>query len=260
MCSYRCMDRYRVSFTSLIQHANSISKNMSSLCQAVSNNDPTRVRELLYLMGNPNERVYPFVPVYTFCYKTRVRKMLNADRMPDTALFIAVKENKPEICTILLEAGADVNMPLKNYMTPMRYAVEHNHVEICEALVNAGAGSYDDLYHASILGHADICTILRRHGIGATWSVDVFKTLSKDVLQALETLPNVNMVNYTYYSVLTADEETFSTPPWMLNYVKQRQFPLAEISMWVKHNCQDFHGNSIQKVTLLSNTEIQSCT
>ena len=226
---------------------------MQPLCQAVHDNDESRVREILYLTDNPNERVYPFVPEYTFCYRTRVRKMSNADRMSDTALFIAVKENKPDMCHILLEAGADVDMPIQNYMTPLRYAVEHNNVEICKILMNAGARvenaltyaienySYDickalvengatslsALYHASVLGHADICTLLRTHGFGATWSVDVFKNLSTDVLHALETLSHVS-IDYTYYSVMTADEETFTTPPWILNDIKCQQLPLAD--------------------------------
>jgi hypothetical protein len=51
----------------------------------------------------------------------------------------AIKSNRARIARLLIEYGAEVNMPDSKQNTPLIYAAEYNNLEICKILIDRGA-------------------------------------------------------------------------------------------------------------------------
>ena len=91
-----------------------------------------------------------------------------------------MKHGHVEICTLLVQAGADVNLANlanKHGETPLSTAVNHKNAEICKLLVRAGAdmdqiylSGHNNTYRSTVLGNAaksgavDVCELLVRAG------------------------------------------------------------------------------------------------
>lgn len=62
---------------------------------------------------------------------------LNFERKDETPLILAIRDKKTGIAKLLLEAGADPNLPESMHGgTPLRWAVQMSNVEIVEILIN----------------------------------------------------------------------------------------------------------------------------
>jgi ankyrin repeat protein len=70
-------------------------------------------------------------------FDTDTYVLVSVDRYP--ALHVASADGEVEICRLLIEAGADVNLPSANGCTAMRSACANGEVAICQMLRDAGA-------------------------------------------------------------------------------------------------------------------------
>lgn len=71
-----------------------------------------------------------FVEIYDVDTKTR---------SGHTALYLAARGGHAEVARVLVEAGADVNIPQRRGLTPLHTAVLNGHAEVARVLVEAGA-------------------------------------------------------------------------------------------------------------------------
>lgn len=86
-----------------------------------------------------------------------------------TALHGVAYKGYPELCEVLLNAGADPNHPDANGTTPFHYAVQFNHIELVKLMLKHGAKvdlqdqtgrSAMDI--ASQLGHSEIVALMAK--------------------------------------------------------------------------------------------------
>jgi ankyrin repeat protein len=91
----------------------------------------------------------------------------NFDR--HTALHIAAVNGKPEVCRILIEAGAELNCTVGRGSTPLHLAASAGHIEACHVLILACTATEVDtqddfqntaLHRAAKKGHIDVCCML----------------------------------------------------------------------------------------------------
>ena len=70
---------------------------------------------------------------------TKIIKIINKkDSDGITILMYAIKNDKIEICKMLIDNGADLNSKDNNGKTPLMYAIINNNIKICEMLINKG--------------------------------------------------------------------------------------------------------------------------
>ena len=93
------------------------------------------------------------------------------DRGGSTALIWAADNGHTEICSLLVENGADVNQKNNNGYTALIWAASNGHKEVCSLLIENGADvnqKNNDGYTALILaaenGHTEICSLLVENG------------------------------------------------------------------------------------------------
>ena len=98
---------------------------------AVARNDMEKVREYLAAEGSTANHQLP------------VSRRCGGEGMiesgGDTPLIIAATKGHTAIASLLLEAGADVNLAGAWHKTPMVLALEHGHPETAQLLLDAGA-------------------------------------------------------------------------------------------------------------------------
>jgi ankyrin repeat protein len=86
-----------------------------------------------------------------------------------TLLIKAAAKGHCEICYLILEKGANIDLGDQNNKTALYHAVINGHFEVCRLLHSKGA-NFDDngpylLERAIINGHSEICSFLLEHGI-----------------------------------------------------------------------------------------------
>ncbi|MGP8269408.1 MAG: ankyrin repeat domain-containing protein [Terracidiphilus sp.] len=94
--------------------------------------DTARVARLLSGGANPNSRKCCY---YDFLNNIGVTQIFEED----TPLGIAIENNKREIVRLLLDAGADPNLPSSSGGSPLVIALEHRHQKIVTVLLAHGA-------------------------------------------------------------------------------------------------------------------------
>uniref|UniRef100_A0A8K9X2Z6 Euchromatic histone-lysine N-methyltransferase 2 n=1 Tax=Oncorhynchus mykiss TaxID=8022 RepID=A0A8K9X2Z6_ONCMY len=87
------------------------------------------------------------------------------------ALHVAAQRGLLEVCYMLVQAGAKLDVQDKSMRTPLLEAIINNHVEVTRYLVQSGAcvyhteeDGYTGLHHAAKLGSLDIVTLLLETG------------------------------------------------------------------------------------------------
>uniref|UniRef100_A0A674AWQ8 Euchromatic histone-lysine N-methyltransferase 2 n=1 Tax=Salmo trutta TaxID=8032 RepID=A0A674AWQ8_SALTR len=87
------------------------------------------------------------------------------------ALHVAAQRGLLEVCYMLVQAGAKLDVQDKSMRTPLLEAIVNNHVEVTRYLVQSGAcvyhteeDGYTGLHHAAKLGSLDIVTLLLETG------------------------------------------------------------------------------------------------
>uniref|UniRef100_A0A8C7G8E5 Euchromatic histone-lysine N-methyltransferase 2 n=1 Tax=Oncorhynchus kisutch TaxID=8019 RepID=A0A8C7G8E5_ONCKI len=87
------------------------------------------------------------------------------------ALHVAAQRGLLEVCYMLVQAGAKLDIQDKSMRTPLLEAIVNNHVEVTRYLVQSGAcvyhivkDGYTGLHHAAKLGSLDIVTLLLETG------------------------------------------------------------------------------------------------
>jgi hypothetical protein len=99
----------------------------SSMCMdifdAIREGDQTRIRELL-----------------DECPPAEIRSYVNRkDGLGVTALHYAAMDGQTGLITILLAAGADVDIQGNDSLTPIHYAAQRNNIQAVQLLIEAGA-------------------------------------------------------------------------------------------------------------------------
>jgi ankyrin repeat protein len=144
------------------------------LCTAVSGNDVNRVRELIAQGAAIDEPEYH----------------------PDgnSPLIIASMCGFREITTILLEAGASIEMTdAESGWTPLIFACYNGNPEVAEILLNAGANiaakdfeGFDALYWSCEQGHREAVQLLLQRGAPPS---DLARAIAKNHPKVLELFP-----------------------------------------------------------------------
>ncbi|XP_041758916.2 histone-lysine N-methyltransferase EHMT2 isoform X1 [Coregonus clupeaformis] len=87
------------------------------------------------------------------------------------ALHVAAQRGLLEVCYMLVQAGAKLDVQDQSMRTPLLEAIVNNHVEVTRYLVQSGAcvyhteeDGYTGLHHAAKLGSLDIVTLLLETG------------------------------------------------------------------------------------------------
>uniref|UniRef100_A0AAY5KLW0 Euchromatic histone-lysine N-methyltransferase 2 n=1 Tax=Esox lucius TaxID=8010 RepID=A0AAY5KLW0_ESOLU len=89
-----------------------------------------------------------------------------------SALHAAAQRGLLEVCYMLVQAGAKLDVQDKSMRTPLLEAIVNNHVDVTKYLVQSGAcvyqtvseDGYTGLHHASKLGNLEIVTLLLETG------------------------------------------------------------------------------------------------
>jgi uncharacterized protein len=115
------------------------------------------------------------------------------DSQTHTALSAAVFRRRTEICSLLIDRGANVNLPDGNGSTPLSLAAQFGYREICKLLLENGAAvdrsdanGRTPLTIAAWCGHVATCTVLLDHGADVNlpqtdgWSPLMLSTYSQD--------------------------------------------------------------------------------
>jgi len=91
---------------------------------------------------------------------------VNKGKIGDTFLKTAALSGHIYIVKLLLEEGADVNLNLTSYQTPLGAAAEKEHKEIAQLLLEAGAdvNHNDPVYYAVSEGHKEVVELLLEKG------------------------------------------------------------------------------------------------
>ena len=85
-------------------------------------------------------------------------------------LLLALEANQSELAGLLIEAGADVNIKSKMYMTPLRVATQSGNLEMVKRLLAKGASpdapedEFPPLFYALIKGDDEIARVLIEGG------------------------------------------------------------------------------------------------
>ncbi len=85
-------------------------------------------------------------------------------------LLLALESGQPELAKLLIEAGADVNIKSKMYMTPLRVATQSGDLETVKLLLARGAlpdapeDEFPPLFYAISKGYDDIARVLIEGG------------------------------------------------------------------------------------------------
>jgi len=121
-----------------------------ALILSVKNNDVERVKLLLIMGADINNRTNSTYPLYEACARgyvemaqvlidrgANVNTQKNRWQVDSTPLHIACGHGHTEVARLLLEAGADVNVN-GGWGTPLNRACEHDSVEIAALLLEAG--------------------------------------------------------------------------------------------------------------------------
>ena len=74
----------------------------------------------------------------------------------DTPLHLAIKRDKPNIITVLLNNNVDINIKNEEGKSPLHIAVEKNNIEIFKKLLNKGSNVNDDNYLNIAVGRDNI--------------------------------------------------------------------------------------------------------
>jgi ankyrin repeat protein len=152
------------------------------LTQAALSNDIATVERLLHegVAVNAKDKKFKYTALALATYqkhKAMMQKLINegADlnilngiHAPGTALQVAAERNAKEPLEILLNAGANPNIPnAHDLSTPLMVAIEHDNVEITNLLLNAKADvnmqnkiGYTPLIKAAYVGNAQIVKML----------------------------------------------------------------------------------------------------
>lgn len=86
------------------------------------------------------------------------------------SLLLALEAGQPELANLLIEAGVDVNIKSKMYMTPLRVATQSGNVEMVKRLLARGAfldapqDEFPPLFYAISKGYDDIAQVLIEGG------------------------------------------------------------------------------------------------
>ena len=101
----------------------------------------------------------------------------------DTPLHLAIKRDKPNIITVLLNNNVDINIKNEEGKSPLHIAVEQNNIEIFKKLLNKGSNVNDDNYlHIAVgRGNMEITKILLSKGADINY-VDPDDFLKETVL------------------------------------------------------------------------------
>ncbi len=89
-----------------------------------------------------------------------------------TALFVAVERNWPKVVKLLINKGADVNLPLREGTTPLCFAAHDGYRKMTELLLQApgiqvnkpGKDNITPLFMACYQEHKEIVRLLLKHG------------------------------------------------------------------------------------------------
>jgi uncharacterized protein len=94
------------------------------------------------------------------------------NRLGESALIIALKRNRPDLARVLIAAGANVNQPAINGVTPLMAAAYAGEVEIARSLLDKGAdpAALDRLQknamtYAAGGGRTEVVRLLLAHGV-----------------------------------------------------------------------------------------------
>ena len=96
------------------------------------------------------------------------------NRLGESALIIVLKKDRVDLATVLLTAGADVNQPAVNGITPLMAAAYGGHTEFVRVLLDKGADvnavdrlKKNAMTYAAGEGHTAIVKLLLARGIDA---------------------------------------------------------------------------------------------
>jgi hypothetical protein len=84
---------------------------------------------------------------------------------PESLLHLAIENSRHRIVQSLIEAGADIDLPDENGITPLSLATQKNDMTSMQALLNASASANDgSLHDAARMVNADAIKLLLEHG------------------------------------------------------------------------------------------------
>jgi ankyrin repeat protein len=96
------------------------------------------------------------------------------NRLGESALVIVLKKDRVDLAQLVLDAGADVNQPAVNGITPLMAAAFGGHTDIAKQLLAKGASpaaldrlQKNAMTYAAGAGRTDIVATLLAHGVDA---------------------------------------------------------------------------------------------
>src|SRR5436309_8987696 len=94
------------------------------------------------------------------------------NRIGETALFIALKTERPDLARQMIDAGTDINLAAANGVTPLMAAAHAGNSEIVKLLLAKGADinaadrlKKNAMVYAAGQGHTDVVVLLLQGGI-----------------------------------------------------------------------------------------------